>query len=83
MSLMSEPRRLLLDEPSIGFEPRFIDLAFDILRDLQRGEGKTIVMAARSRPIPYDPATGRRYGRHCRILDREDIAPLHPCAGWP
>ena len=33
-----------MDEPSIGLEPRFIDMVFEILRDLQEVEGKTIVM---------------------------------------
>ena len=35
---------LLVDEPSIGLEPRFIDMVFGILDDLQHEEGKTIVM---------------------------------------
>jgi branched-chain amino acid transport system ATP-binding protein len=39
-----EPELLLVDEPSIGLEPRFIDMVFEILGDLQRKEGKTIVM---------------------------------------
>ena len=34
----------VLDEPSIGLEPRFIDMVFEILRDLQHQEGKTILM---------------------------------------
>ena len=34
----------LVDEPSIGLEPRFIDMVFEILADLQRRDGKTIVM---------------------------------------
>src|SRR5262249_44705889 len=32
------------DEPSIGLEPRYIDMVFDILSDLQHKEGKTIIM---------------------------------------
>jgi branched-chain amino acid transport system ATP-binding protein len=43
-SLIMEPDILLVDEPSIGLEPRFIDMVFDILADLQHTEGKTIVM---------------------------------------
>jgi branched-chain amino acid transport system ATP-binding protein len=39
-----EPDVLLVDEPSIGLEPRFIDMVFDILGDLQKKEGKTIIM---------------------------------------
>ncbi|MEM9147778.1 MAG: ABC transporter ATP-binding protein [Pseudomonadota bacterium] len=43
-ALVMNPEVLLVDEPSIGLEPRFIDMVFDILRDLQETEGKTIVM---------------------------------------
>jgi len=43
-ALIMEPQLLLVDEPSIGLEPRFIAMVFDILRDLQRVDGKTIVM---------------------------------------
>jgi branched-chain amino acid transport system ATP-binding protein len=43
-ALVMEPEVLLVDEPSIGLEPRFIDMVFDILADLQKGEGKTIIM---------------------------------------
>ncbi|MEM1384237.1 MAG: ABC transporter ATP-binding protein [Pseudomonadota bacterium] len=43
-ALVMNPEVLLVDEPSIGLEPRFIDMVFDILRDLQENEGKTIVM---------------------------------------
>jgi branched-chain amino acid transport system ATP-binding protein len=43
-ALVMEPEVLLVDEPSIGLEPRFIDLVFEILTDLQKTEGKTIIM---------------------------------------
>ncbi len=43
-ALVMDPEILLVDEPSIGLEPRFIDMVFEILRDLQEVEGKTIVM---------------------------------------
>lgn len=43
-ALVMDPEVLLVDEPSIGLEPRFIDMVFDILDDLQHGEGKTIIM---------------------------------------
>ena len=39
-----EPEVLLVDEPSIGLEPRFIEIVFEILDDLLNREGKTIVM---------------------------------------
>lgn len=43
-ALVMQPDVLLVDEPSIGLEPRFIDMVFEILGDLQHNEGKTIVM---------------------------------------
>ena len=43
-ALVMGPEVLLVDEPSIGLEPRFIDMVFDILDELQHEEGKTIVM---------------------------------------
>ena len=43
-ALVMQPEVLLVDEPSIGLEPRFIDMVFEILEDLQKTEGKTIIM---------------------------------------
>jgi branched-chain amino acid transport system ATP-binding protein len=43
-ALVMDPQVLLVDEPSIGLEPRFIDMVFDILGDLQHNEGKTVII---------------------------------------
>ena len=43
-ALVMQPEVLLVDEPSIGLEPRFIDMVFGILDDLQKNDGKTIIM---------------------------------------
>lgn len=43
-ALIMDPRVLLVDEPSIGLEPRFIDMVFEILDDLRRVDGKTILI---------------------------------------
>ncbi len=43
-ALIMDPDVLLVDEPSIGLEPRFIDMVFEILADLQQAENKTIIM---------------------------------------
>ena len=43
-ALVMQPQVLLVDEPSIGLEPRFIDMVFQILDDLQKKDGKTIIM---------------------------------------
>ncbi|MEM9629912.1 MAG: ABC transporter ATP-binding protein [Pseudomonadota bacterium] len=43
-ALIMDPDVLLIDEPSIGLEPRYIDMVFEILDDLQHQDGKTILM---------------------------------------
>jgi branched-chain amino acid transport system ATP-binding protein len=43
-ALVMKPSVLLVDEPSIGLEPRYIDMVFEILRDLQVTEKKTIIL---------------------------------------
>ncbi len=43
-ALVMRPRLLLIDEPSIGLAPVFIDQVFDMLRELKRRDGLTIVM---------------------------------------
>jgi len=43
-ALVMEPDLLLVDEPSIVLEPRFIDMVFEILDELQHTDGKTIIM---------------------------------------
>ena len=35
-----KPSVLLVDEPSIGLGPRYIEMVFEILRDLQQNEKK-------------------------------------------
>jgi len=44
-ALVMKPSVLLVDEPSIGLEPRYIDMVFEILRDLQQNEKKTIILS--------------------------------------
>ena len=43
-ALVMKPNILLIDEPSIGLEPKYIDMVFEILRDLQQNEKKTIIL---------------------------------------
>ena len=43
-ALVMKPSVLLVDEPSIGLEPKYISMVFDILRDLQKNEKKTIIL---------------------------------------
>ena len=50
-ALVMEPDVLLVDEPSIGLEPRYIDMVFEILDDLQH---------KRARPSSWSSRTPRR-----------------------
>ncbi len=43
-ALIMDPSVLLVDEPSIGLEPKYIDMVFEILLDLQKNSGKTLLM---------------------------------------
>jgi len=43
-ALVMKPSILLVDEPSIGLEPKYIEMVFEILGDLQKNENKTIIL---------------------------------------
>jgi len=43
-ALVMKPTVLLVDEPSIGLEPKYIDMVFEILGDLKKNEKKTIIL---------------------------------------
>jgi branched-chain amino acid transport system ATP-binding protein len=47
-ALMARPRLLLLDEPSLGLAPQMIDLVYDIIIDLKKSEGVTILLVEQS-----------------------------------
>jgi len=43
-ALIMDPEVVLIDEPSIGLEPRAIDMIFEMLRALRDESGKTLVL---------------------------------------
>ncbi|TYC48289.1 ABC transporter ATP-binding protein [Rhodobacterales bacterium] len=43
-ALMSKPRLLLLDEPSLGLAPLIVKQIFDAIRDLNRSDGLTVFL---------------------------------------
>jgi branched-chain amino acid transport system ATP-binding protein len=43
-ALMSRPRLLLLDEPSLGLAPLIVRQIFDVIRDLNASEGMTVFL---------------------------------------
>ena len=43
-ALIMDPEIILIDEPSIGLEPRAIDMIFNMLRELRDAHGKTLIL---------------------------------------
>jgi branched-chain amino acid transport system ATP-binding protein len=43
-ALMSRPRLLLLDEPSLGLAPLIVKQIFDVIRELNKSEGLTVFL---------------------------------------
>jgi branched-chain amino acid transport system ATP-binding protein len=54
-SLMSEPRMLLLDEPSLGLAPNIVDQIFDLIAGL-RSRGITILLVEQNVELSLDIA---------------------------
>lgn len=76
-ALMSEPRIILIDEPSVGLAPIAVDLVFSAVRKLQADRGLTVMMAEQS--IVQAIAIAERsylltHGRVAREFDREHAA---------
>jgi branched-chain amino acid transport system ATP-binding protein len=47
-ALLTRPRLVLVDEPSLGLAPRIIDQVYEILIDLRRREGLTLLINEQS-----------------------------------
>jgi branched-chain amino acid transport system ATP-binding protein len=54
-ALMSDPRILLLDEPSMGLAPVLVDLIFDTIRELNE-QGMTILLVEQNALLALDVA---------------------------
>jgi branched-chain amino acid transport system ATP-binding protein len=47
-ALLTRPRLVLVDEPSLGLAPRIIDQVYEILIDLRRRDGLTLLINEQS-----------------------------------
>ena len=84
-ALVMKPSVLLVDEPSIGLEPKYIDMVFEILDDLQRNEKKTIILVEQNAKkglefadIGYVLVSGQTAiaGRGDDLLKNDDVGRL-------
>lgn len=50
-AMMAKPNMLLLDEPSMGLAPQIVAEIFDIVRDLNRREGVSILLAEQNTSV--------------------------------
>jgi branched-chain amino acid transport system ATP-binding protein len=66
-ALMSRPKMILLDEPSMGLAPQIVHEIFDIVRDLNEREGVSFLLAEQN---TYMALT---YARHGYILENGRI----------
>jgi branched-chain amino acid transport system ATP-binding protein len=55
-ALMSRPRFLMLDEPSLGIMPKLVDQVMDSLRRLHETEGLTMLLVEQNVPAALDLA---------------------------
>ncbi len=83
-ALMTSPRTLILDEPSLGLSPKFVDIVFAKLRDL-RDQGLTVVMveqkasrALLTSDLGYVMHLGQVVysGRAAELVDNENVKRL-------
>ena len=84
-ALVMKPSVLLVDEPSIGLEPRYIEMVFEILKDLQQNEKKTIILVEQNAKkglefadIGYVLVSGELaiVGKGDELLDNPDVGRL-------
>ena len=71
-ALMSHPRLLLLDEPSMGLAPQVVAEIFEIARALNRQEGVTILLAEQNATLAL------RYADRGYVLENGRVAAAGP-----
>jgi branched-chain amino acid transport system ATP-binding protein len=62
-ALMSRPRMMLLDEPSMGLAPQIVEEIFEIVRDLNTKEGVSFLLAEQNTMVAL------RYANYGYILE--------------
>jgi branched-chain amino acid transport system ATP-binding protein len=71
-AMMAKPTLLLLDEPSMGLAPQIVAEIFEIVRELNRKEGVTILLAEQNTSVAL------KYASHGYILESGRIVMSGP-----
>jgi branched-chain amino acid transport system ATP-binding protein len=71
--LMLRPKILLMDEPSMGLAPVLVETIFDVIRDLNRSEGVTILLVEQNAHMALQIAS-RGYVLQTGAIVLEDSA---------
>ncbi len=74
-ALMSRPKVLLLDEPSLGLAPLIVQQIFDIIKDVNTKEGTTILLVEQNANLALQVAT-RGYVLETGEITLEDKADI-------
>jgi len=72
-SLMTRPRMLLMDEPSLGLAPLFVQKIFDIIHDINQQDGTTILLVEQNANLALQAAS-RGYVLETGTIMMEDEA---------
>jgi branched-chain amino acid transport system ATP-binding protein len=74
-ALMARPRLLLMDEPSMGLAPVFVDQVFDIIRTINQ-QGTTILVVEQNAAVALSIAHRGYVLRNGRIVHTDTAATL-------
>jgi len=74
-ALMARPRLLLMDEPSMGLSPAFVDQVFDIIQEINR-QGTTILVVEQNATVALSIAHRGYVLQNGRIVITRDAAAL-------
>jgi branched-chain amino acid transport system ATP-binding protein len=73
-ALMSRPRMILLDEPSMGLAPQIVEEIFSIVKDLNEKEGVSFLLAEQNANMAL------RYARYGYVLENGRVVLDGPAA---
>lgn len=72
-ALVAGPRLLMLDEPSLGLAPRFVQYIFEII-DRLHGDGLTVLLVEQNLNLTL------RHAQYCYVLERGRVVVEGTCA---